>query len=992
MAPPSAERPPPAPVKLSGDALAALASGAGVPVLQSRMAPEDPARWAEAGAELGYPVAVRAGETTRIVEQPDELRRTIHAVRRQANGLVTLAAHAPAARIVRVVALVDDAGAVHVLHDTSAGPFTEAPAPDVEPQERALLARDAERLAAGVGRPGVVVVAFGRDRSRRVWHPVTVCAGPPDDLQLTARLCGVDLADAERRLLAGARVADFAGAPTAAHAGGVVVSAGPPGPQVIRHAGIVAGVDTDWLPLTGTGGSGSGPLLRLTAASASRAATLGLLERALRDLDLRGLPTNVAGLLALLPDPPREAAEPPVPAAGAGDDAQRLTGYLAEVTVHGHPELRGRESPPQGAPPAAPQREGAPPPGARELLAERGPEGFAAWMRGERRVLVTDTTLRDAHQSLLATRVRTADLLGSAEAYAHDLPQLLSLECWGGATFDVAMRFLHEDPWERLAALRAAIPNIPLQMLLRGSNAVGYTSYPPAVVRFFVEQAATAGIDIFRVFDSLNIVENMFVAIEAVRASGRVCEGTICYTADIHDPARAKYGLGYYLELAKRLEQAGCHVLAIKDMAGVLRASAAGELVDALRDTVALPVHLHTHDTSGFAAATVYEAVQAGVDAVDAALDAMSGLTSQVSLGSLVRALEHRERATGLSPEAITALSSYWEQVRRLYAPFESDIRAGTSDVYRHEMPGGQYTNLREQARALGLSDAQWPQVAEAYAAANRLLGDIVKVTPSSKVVGDLALAMVSAGVGEDKILDPQSEIAFPASVVGLLKGELGVPEGGFPAELTRRVLGPADALARPGAPPVDLEALTSSARSWDVASRLMYPQVYDEFAAVRERYGDLSVLPSDAFYRGLAPGEARTVRLRDGASVELACAAINEREADGRCSVLFTIDGEAHTVRVAAPPAVAETRAKADRAAAGQVASPMAGVVAAVHVVAGERVAAGEPLVTLEAMKMEVAVTAPVAGVVDDLLVQINDRVQPSDLLVVLGVADAGP
>jgi pyruvate carboxylase len=944
---------------------------------------------------------VRVGETTRIVEQPDELRRTIQAVRRQADGLVTLAAHAPAARIVQVVALLDGTGAVQVLHDRSAAPFAEAPAPNLEPEERAQLARDTERLAAGVGRPGVVVVAFGLDRSRRAWHPVALSAGPPEDRRLTARLCGFDLADAEAQLAAGGRVGSFAGAPAAAHACSVLVSGGPPGRLVIRHAGTVEGVDAEWLPLAGTlsrgqaGGSGNRPLLRLTAATAGRATTLGLLDRALRDLDLRGLPTNVAGLRALLPDPLQEPAEPPVPAPGAGDDAQRLCAYLAQITVHGHPELRGRDGPqPKGMPPAALQRSGSPPPGARALLAQRGPEGFAAWMRAEQRVLVTDTTLRDAHQSLLATRVRTADLLGCAEAYAHDLPQLLSLECWGGATFDVAMRFLHEDPWERLAALRAAIPNIPLQMLLRGSNAVGYTSYPPAVVAFFVEQAAAAGIDIFRVFDSLNIVENMLVAIDAVRASGRLCEGTICYTADIHDQARPKYTLGYYLELAKRLEQAGCHVLAIKDMAGVCRASAAGELVDALRNTVALPVHLHTHDTSGFAPATVYEAVQAGVDAVDAAVDAMSGLTSQVNLGSLVRALEHQERSTGLSPEAINALSGYWEQVRRLYAPFESDIRAGTSDIYRHEMPGGQYTNLREQARGLGLSDAQWPQVAEAYAAANRLLGDIVKVTPSSKVVGDLALAMVSAGVGERELLDPQSEIAFPASVVGLLKGELGVPEGGFPAELTRRVLGE-DAVSTavtPPAPQVDLEALTSNARSWDVASRLMYPQVYDEFAAVRERYGDLSVLPTDAFYRGLAPGEARTVTLSDGASVELACAAINEREADGRCSVLFTIDGEAYTVRVAAPPTVAETRAKADRATAGQVASPMAGVVAAVHVSTGAWVAAGEPLVTLEAMKMEVAVTAPIAGVVDELLVQIDDRVQPSDLLVVLGARDASP
>ena len=445
--------------------------------------------------------------------------------------------------------------------------------------------------------------------------------------------------------------------------------------------------------------------------------------------------------------------------------------------------------------------------GTRQRLDRDGPEGFASWMRGEKRALVTDTSMRDAHQSLLATRMRSHDLIAIAPAYARALPQLLSLECWGGATFDVAMRFLAEDPWERLTAIRDGAPNVLLQMLLRGSNAVGYANYPDNVVRFFVRQAAEAGIDLFRVFDCLNWVENMRVSMAAVGDAGKLCEGAICYTGDILDPDRAKYSLDYYVGLARELEAAGAHIIGIKDMAGVLKPAAATKLISVLRQETDLPIHFHTHDTSGAASATVLAAVEAGVDAFDAAIDSMSGLTSQPCLGSLVEALADTDRDTGLDAEAIRRISFYFEAVRAQYGAFESDLRAGASEVYLHEMPGGQFTNLKEQARSLGL-EARWHEVAQAYADVNRLFGDIVKVTPSSKVVGDLALLMVASDLTAADVTDPGKDIAFPESVVQMMRGDLGQPPGGWPPELQRKVLkGDTPITVRPGSllKPADL-------------------------------------------------------------------------------------------------------------------------------------------------------------------------------------------
>src|SRR6202043_3285855 len=550
------------------------------------------------------------------------------------------------------------------------------------------------------------------------------------------------------------------------------------------------------------------------------------------------------------------------------DRATRILKYIGETVVNGNAETKSRARPAQFSLPRLPavalDPEAAA--GTKQKLDELGPERFAKWMLSERRVLLTDTTMRDAHQSLLATRVRTLDMAAVAPYYASLLPQMFSMECWGGATFDVAMRFLSEDPWQRLAAFRERMPNLLLQMLFRSANAVGYTNYPDNVVRFFVKRAAERGIDVFRIFDSLNWVENMRVAIDAVLAAGKLCEAAICYTGNLSDPHERKYTLDYYLKLARELKAAGTHVLGLKDMGGLCRPGAAYTLVKALKDEIGLPVHFHTHDTSGIAAASVLAAVEAGADAVDWAVDALRGLTSQPNMGSIVEALRFGPRGPGIDPNHIRMLSAYWEQVRKLYAAFESDIRAGASEVYVHGMPGGQYTNLREQARALGIEDARWPEVAHAYVTVNEMFGDIIKVTPTSKTVGDLALLMITSGLTREQVLDPHTQIAFPESVVQLFHGDMGQPLNGFPEPLQRKILKGGQPLReRPGAslPSVDLEAERAKIRQnlprpitdEDLASYLMYPRVWLDYAAQRIQYGDVGILPTAVFFYGMEPG-----------------------------------------------------------------------------------------------------------------------------------------
>ena len=662
-------------------------------------------------------------------------------------------------------------------------------------------------------------------------------------------------------------------------------------------------------------------LEKVTAWAPTREDAIARMDRALREFRIRGVTTNLLFLEQIINHPDFSAGEYTTRFIDdtpelyqfpkRRDRATRLLRFIGEVQVNGNPEVAGREKAGERRPAQLPALERGPvPDGSVQRLERLGPEGFAKWMLDEKRVLLTDTTMRDAHQSLFATRMRSIDHVAIAAAYAKLLPELLSLECWGGATFDVAMRFLKEDPWDRLRAIKARAPNILLQMLLRASNAVGYTNYPDNVVRFFVERAAAAGVDVFRVFDSLNWVGNMRVAIDAVLESGKLCEAAICYTGDLTNPGPSKYDLDYYVRMARELEAAGAHILGIKDMAGVCKPAAACLLVSTLKEEVGIPIHFHTHDTSGIGAASVLAAVEAGCDAVDGAMDSMSGLTSQPNLSSIVEALRHGDRDPGLPVEAMRQVSRYWEGVRSFYSPFESEIRAGTADVYRHAMPGGQYTNLREQARSLGI-ERRWPEVARRYAEVNELFGDIVKVTPTSKVVGDMALFMVTSGLTPEDVTNPDKEIAFPESVVQLFRGDLGQPPGGWPEALQAKVLnGEAADTSRPGEhlPPTDLEAARQEAEKKigrkvdddDLASYLMYPKVFVEFAAHRRNYGDVSILPTPVFFFGLEPEEEIAVDIEPGKTLIIRLLAVGDADAEGMRRMFFELNGQPRTVAVA--------------------------------------------------------------------------------------------
>ncbi|RVA94123.1 pyruvate carboxylase, partial [Mesorhizobium sp. M7A.F.Ca.US.006.04.2.1] len=729
--------------------------------------------------------------------------------------------------------------------------------------------------------------------------------------------------------------------------------------------------------------------------------------RALREFRIRGVATNLTFLEAIINHPSFadnsyttkfiDTTPELFQQVKRQDRATKLINYLADVSVNGHPETRGRPQPKaDAAAPVVPYLNGNVPGGSKQKLDVLGPQKFAAWMRDQKEVLVTDTTMRDGHQSLLATRMRTHDIAGIAGAYARALPQLLSLECWGGATFDVAMRFLTEDPWERLSLVREAAPNLLLQMLLRGANGVGYTNYPDNVVQHFVKQAASGGIDLFRVFDCLNWVDNMRVAMDAVGAEGKLIEAAICYTGDILDPARAKYDLKYYVGLARELQAAGAHIIAVKDMAGLLKPSAARVLFKALREATDLPIHFHTHDTSGLSAATVLAAVESGVDAIDAAMDAFSGNTSQPCLGSLVEALKGTERDPGLDPQWIRKISFYWEAVRNQYAAFESDLKGPASEVYLHEMPGGQFTNLKEQARSLGL-ETRWHEVAQTYHDVNLMFGDIVKVTPSSKVVGDMALMMVSQDLTVADVENPDRDIAFPDSVVSMLRGDLGQSPGGWPAALQRKALkGDKPITVRPGSllKPADLKAnrkeieekLERKLSEFEFASWLMYPKVFTDFAGAQETYGPVSVLPTPTYFYGMKPEDEIFVDIEKGKTLVVRCLAIGDVDEKGMVTVFFELNGQPRRVKVpdrAHGASAAKARRKAEPGNEAHVGAPMPGVVSALSVAAGQAVKAGDVLLSIEAMKMETALHAERDGTVAEVLVKAGDQIDAKDLLI---------
>ena len=689
------------------------------------------------------------------------------------------------------------------------------------------------------------------------------------------------------------------------------------------------------------------------------------------------------------------------------DRATKLLTFLGKVIVNGNPHAKGFKPARafQVAIPIAYDHRQIPAPGTRDLLLKLGPKQFAEWTLKQKRLLVTDTTFRDAHQSLMATRVRSYDMLAAADALARRASGLFSVEMWGGATFDTAMRFLNEDPWERLRQLRARVPNVCFQMLFRGSNAVGYSNYPDNVVAGFVKHAAASGMDIFRIFDSLNYLPNLKVAMESVQDTHAICEAAVCYTGDILDPKRDKYSLKYYVKLAKELEKMGAHFLAIKDMAGLCRPYAAKKLVKALKDEVGIPIHFHTHDTAGVQAAAILEASDAGVDVVDLAIASMSGSTSQPNLNSIAAALQNTPRDTRLDLEALNEFSDYWEKVREYYAPFDTAPKTGSAEVYLHEMPGGQYTNLKEQAASMGVTH-RWPEIARTYAEVNALFGDIVKVTPSSKVVGDMALFLFSRGIKPADVVNLEpGAIGFPDSVLDMMSGGLGWPAGGFPEDVQRVVLGEkkfkearaafAKDESASKAAPISLKKLREeladklkrTATEDEVYSHLMYPQVFAEFAKQQREYSDVSVLPTPAFFYGLQLGDEVTVSIEEGKTLFIKLINVSAADKDGRRTITYELNGMTRETSIAdktvAPQAKA--RPKADLADPMQVGAPIPGLVATIAVSVGQKVVKGDKLLMMEAMKMQTTVYAPADGVVEVLTVAISDTVESKDLLVKL-------
>ena len=1021
--------------------------------------PYDVAECARLAEGIGFPVMLKAswgggGRGMRVIESAADLPAALEASRREAlaafgNDEVYFEKLIRRARHVEVQILGDQHGNLVHLHERDCTVqrrnqkvVERAPAPYMDAAGRAALCGSALKLMQSVGYTHAGTVEFLMDADDGQCYFIEVNPRIQVEHTVTEMITGVDIVKAQIRITEGGWIGITADAgdgklptgvptqdkvPLNGHALQCRVTTEDPENGFLPDYGRLAayrsaagfGIRLD--AGTAYGGAVITPyydslLVKVTAWAPTAAETIQRMDRALREFRIRGVATNLQFLENLINHPAfvndtknelttRFIENTPdlLAFTARRDRATKLLSFLAETAVHGNPEVAGRTLPALPLPkPVLPKvdTEAPIPDGTRQRLQALGPAGFAQWMLAQQQVLVTDTTMRDAHQSLLATRMRTADLLPIAPYYARELSGLFSLECWGGATFDVALRFLKEDPWARLAQLRERVPNILFQMLLRGSNAVGYTNYADNVVQHFVRQAAAHGIDLFRVFDSLNWVKNMRVAIDAVLETGMLCEGAICYSADLFDESRPKYGIKYYLGIAKELQAAGVHILSLKDMAGVCRPRAAAALIRALKEETGLPLHFHTHDTSGAGAASVLAAIDAGCDAVDGALDAMSGLTSQPNLSAILAALQGTARDPKLDPDALHAASMYWEGVRRFYSPFESDIRAGTADVYRHEMPGGQYTNLREQARALGLAH-RWTEVSQTYADVNKLFGDVTKVTPTSKVVGDMALMMVASDLKASDVMDPAREIAFPESVVALFRGEVGFPPDGFPEDISRKVLKlGADerppAPYRPGdrIPAVDLEAARRQGEAEcempldderQLSSYLMYPKVMRDYCAHVRAHGDTSVLPTPVFFYGAQPQQEIAVEIDPGKTLLVALQSIT---ADGESAdkVQFELNGQSRTVRVARQgAAAAASRPSADPTNPWHVAAPMPGAIVNVAVAVGQRIGAGSTLLSLEAMKMETHVTADRDAVVEAVHIAPGDRVQAKDLLIVL-------
>jgi pyruvate carboxylase len=1022
-----------------------LAIEIGVPVVPAtEPLPDDMAAVARMAEEIGYPVMLKAswgggGRGMRAIRDPKDLSREVTEAKREAMAAfgkdeVYLEKLVERARHVESQILGDTHGNVVHLFERDCSVqrrnqkvVERAPAPYLTEEQRQELASYSTRIAKATNYVGAGTVEYLMDMDTGKFYFIEVNPRIQVEHTVTEVVTGIDIVKAQIHILDGHAIGTpESGVPAQenirlnGHALQCRITTEDPEQNFIPDYGRITayrgatgfGIRLDG----GTAYSGAvitryyDPLLeKVTAWAPTPQETIARMDRALREFRIRGVATNLTFLEAIITHPKFrdnsyttrfiDTTPELFQQVKRADRATKLLTYLADVSVNGHPEAKGRPRPSNDiAKPVVPFAGGSVQPGTKQLLDELGPKKFGEWVRSQPQVLMTDTTMRDGHQSLLATRMRTYDIARISGTYARALPQLFSLECWGGATFDVSMRFLTEDPWERLAMVREGAPNLLLQMLLRGANGVGYKNYPDNVVKYFVRQAARGGIDVFRVFDCLNWVENMRVSMDAVAEEGKICEAAICYTGDIMSAARPKYDLKYYTALAAELEAAGAHMIAVKDMAGLLKPAAARVLFKALREATDLPIHFHTHDTSGIAAATVLAAVEAGVDVVDAAMDALSGNTSQPCLGSIVEALRGSDRDPGLDPESIRRISFYWEAVRHQYAAFESDLKGPASEVYLHEMPGGQFTNLKEQARSLGL-ETRWHEVAQAYSDANRMFGDIVKVTPSSKVVGDMALMMVSQDRAVADVENPAKDIAFPDSVISMLKGDLGQPPGGWPQALQKKALkGDVAFTDRPGSllADADLDAerkaiedkLERKVSDFEFASYLMYPKVFTDYAIAAETYGPVSVLPTPAYFYGLAPGEELFADIEKGKTLVVLNQTQGEVDEKGMVKVFFELNGQPRPIKVPDRNrgAANGVRRKAELGNAGHLGAPMPGVISTVAVVSGQSVKAGDVLLSIEAMKMETALHAEKDGTIAEVLVKTGDQIDAKDLLIVYG------
>jgi len=990
--------------------------------------------------KIGYPVIVKAswgggGRGMRVVRSADELSEQIELAQSESKKAfgkdeVFIEKFLEDAAHIEVQILGDKHGNIVHLFERDCSLqrrhqkiIERAPAHFLEESSRKSICGSAVKIAKHVNYCGAGTVEFLYDKKNKQHYFIEVNPRIQVEHTVTEEVTGIDIVKAQIKIAEGVKIGDDPALPKQEHIkldGYAIqcrVTTEDPLNNFMPDYGKIMtyrsasgfGVRLDGA--TAAAGSIITPyydslLVKVTTWAQTTEDCVCRMDRALREFRIRGVKTNLVFLESLINNDDFKFGNYNTNFVDTNkelynfkpkkDRASKIISYLGNIIVNGHADIKGRTNDFNLADPVIPNFDNNKKANNYvEELKNLGPDKFSQEIRNKQYTLITDTTMRDAHQSLLATRMRTDDLVNIAEFYSNNLSELFSIECWGGATFDTSMRFLKEDPWDRLAKINQQAPNILKQMLLRGSNAVGYKNYPDNVVKFFVKEAALAGVDVFRVFDSLNLIENMKVSIEEIRSQNKICEGTICYTNDVTNPKENKYTLKYYIDLAKELEKAGSHIIAIKDMAGLCKPSAIKLLIKELRNEISLPIHYHTHDTSGTSSATVLAAIEEDIDIVDLAMDSMSGLTSQPALGSVVSIMKQNHTDPKLDEAYIREASLYWEQVRNNYKAFETDFKGGSSDVYLHQMPGGQFTNLKEQARSLGITTDKWGLVANMYAEVNKMFGDIIKVTPSSKVVGDMALYMITNDLSPEDVLSPNREISFPSSVVEFFKGEIGIPLGGFPEKLQKKILGNEKQLTkRAGSvlPSVDLEEEKAELEKkyeekisdQQLASYLMYPKVFEDFMDHRQTYSDTSILSTELFFYGPLLDKEYSLPIDRGKNLIVRYLAKGEPNANGYSSVFFELNGQPRTIEIINKEFSKNvaTKIKAEEGNLNHTGSPLPGQVAKIFVHEGEKVVKSDRVLVIEAMKMETTITAEKSGTIKKLRVNSGDNVETKDLL----------